>query len=90
MILYEHLGKTKYYAIHIEFQEWSSPHIHLFIWIFNAPDTHNEDAYIEFIEKTINAKLPDHLNDTELFEIIKTYQAHHHSRTWFSLWSIFY
>ena len=55
------LGKTKYYAIYIEFQEKGGPHFHWFIWIFNAPNIENESAYIEFIEKTINAQLPDHL-----------------------------
>ena len=43
--------KTKYYAIRIEFQERGSPHVHSFIWIFNAPNVENEAAYIEFIEK---------------------------------------
>ena len=42
------LGKTKYYAIRIEFQEMGSPHVHSFIWILNAPNTINETAYIEF------------------------------------------
>ena len=32
------LGKTKYYAIRTEFQERGSPHVHSFIWIFNAPN----------------------------------------------------
>ena len=41
----------------------------------------NETAYVEFIEKTISAQLPDHLNDPELFELVKTYQVHTHSRT---------
>ena len=57
------LGKTKYYAIRIEFQERGSPHVHSFIWIFNAPNIQNETAYIEFIEKTINAQLLDHLKE---------------------------
>ena len=43
------LGKTTY-AICVEFQEWGSPHVHLFIWIFNAPNIENEAAHIEFIE----------------------------------------
>ena len=73
------LGKTKYYAIFIEFQEQGSPHVHSFLWIFNA--TNIEAAYIEFIEKTINAQLPNHLSDPELFELVKTYQVHTHSRT---------
>ena len=75
------LGKTKYYAIRIEFQERGSPHVHSFIWIFNAPNIQNETAYIEFIEKTINAQLPDHLKESERFELVKTYQIHAHSRT---------
>ena len=66
--------KTKYYAIRIEFQESGSPHVHSFIWIFNAPNIENEATYIEVIEKTINAQLPDHLNEPELFELVQTYQ----------------
>ena len=30
----------------------------------------------------MNAQFPDHLNDPELFELVKTYQAHTPSRTW--------
>ena len=68
------LGKTKYYAIRIEFRERGG------IWIFNAPDIENEVVYTDFIEKTINAQLPDHLYNLELFELVKTYQVHVHSR----------
>ena len=75
------MGKIKYYAIRIEFQERGSPHVHSFIWIFNAPNIQNETAYVECIEKTINAQLPDRLKDLELFELVKTYQVHAHSRT---------
>ena len=35
-VLYGPLGKTRYYAIHIKFQESGSPYVHSFIWIFNA------------------------------------------------------
>ena len=75
------LGKTKYYAICIEFQERGSPHVHSFIWILNPPNIQDEAAYISLIEKTINAQLPDPQNDSELFELVKTYQVHSHSRT---------
>ena len=57
------LGKTKYYAMRIEFKGRGSSKVHSFIWIFNAPNIQNETAYIEFIEKTINAQLPDHLKE---------------------------
>ena len=42
---------------------------------FYSPNTENEVVYIEFIEKTINAQLPDHLNDLQLFNLVKTYQT---------------
>ena len=80
IILNGPLGKTIYYAIFVELQERSSPHVHSFIWIFNAPNTQNQTAYIEIIEKKINAQLPDHLKDLELYELVKTYQVHVHSR----------
>ena len=32
-----------------------------------GPNIENEAACIEFIEKTINALLPDHLNDPGIF-----------------------
>ena len=41
----------------------------------------NEAPYTEFIEKTINAKLPNHLNSLELLELVETYQVHARSRT---------
>ena len=75
------MGKAKYYAIRTEFQERGSPHIHPFIWIFNATNIQNEDAHIEFIEKTIHSHLRDHLNNPELFELVKTYQVHAESKT---------
>ena len=46
-----------------------------------TPNIQNEADYIDFIEKTINAQLPNHLNDPELFELVKTYQVHLQSRT---------
>ena len=64
------LGKTKYYAIGIEFQEGGSPHVYSFIWIFNAPNIENQSVYIELIQKTINAQLPNHLKDLQLFELV--------------------
>ena len=62
--------QKKYYALHIEFQEKGSPHFHSFIWIFNAPHIEREAAYIEFLEKTINAQFPDHFTDPQFFQLI--------------------
>ena len=75
------LGKTKYYALQVEFQERGSPHVHAFIWILNAPKVGNETEYIAFIEKSVSANLPDPVEQPELFELLKLYQSHSHSRT---------
>ena len=74
------MSKAKY-AVRIEFQEKSSPHVHSFILILNTPNIHNEATYIKFIKQTINAQLLDPLNDPEIFELVKTYQVHAHSET---------
>ena len=63
---------AKHYALRTGFQERGSPHVHSFIWIFNAPNIENEVAYIESIEKTINAQFPDLFTDPELFQLITT------------------
>ena len=34
-----------------------------------------------FFEKTVNAQFPCHLNDSENFELVKTYQVHAHLKT---------
>ena len=68
------LGKTKYYALRIEFQERGSLHVHSFIWIVNAANIQDEEAYIQFVENTINAQLPDVYDQPELFHLVKTYQ----------------
>ena len=72
----------KYHAICFEFQNRGSPHVHSFIWNFNARNIQNETAYIEYIEKTINTQLPDHLKDPELLELLKVYQVIAYSGTY--------
>ena len=77
------LGKTEFYAYRVEFQVRGSPHIHSFLWIKDAPKLNfeNEQEYIDFIEKTVSAKLPDPTEQPELYNFVKTYQIHGHSRT---------
>lgn len=37
------LGKVKYYALHIEFQERRSLHVHSYVWVFNAPSINDKE-----------------------------------------------
>ena len=78
------LGKTKYYAIRVEFQVRGSPHIHSFIWVENAPKLTEEniEEYTRWVYNIISVQLPDHDVNPKLHNCIKTYQIHRHSKTW--------
>ena len=82
-IIDEPLGKSKYYTIRVEFQIHGSPHIHSFIWIVNAPklSSENIDEYTAWLDGLIKADLPNPETDNSLFELVKTYQIHRHSKS---------
>ena len=75
------LGKTKHYALCVEFQERGSPHVHAFVWILDSPKISDETKYKYFLGETISALLPHPECEPELFELVKLYQIHSHSRT---------
>ena len=77
------LGNSKYYAIRVEFQISGSPHINSFIWIVNAPklSSENIDEYTAWLDGLIKADLPNPETDNSLFELVKTYQIHRHSKS---------
>ena len=77
------LGKVKYYAIRVEFQVRGSPHIHSFLWVLGAPKLTKEtkDEYIRYADQVIKANLPDPEHDFDLFNLVRTYQIHSHSRS---------
>ena len=76
------LGKSKYYAIRVEFQVRGSPHIHSFIWILIAPKLNKEskEEYIQWVD-SIRADIPDPIKEKQLFELVKTFKLHRHSKT---------
>ena len=77
------IGKIVYYALCIEFQMRGSPHLHALIWTSDCPDLMNDtkDAYIDYINQHVQAYLPDKETDPQLYDLVKTYQTHNHSRT---------
>ena len=77
------LGKTIYFAIRVEFQQRGSPHIHSFLWILNAPFLSSDTipAYKVFVDSVIKASLPENDEDPELFNLVKTYQIHTHTKS---------
>ena len=74
------LGKTKYYAIRVEFQVRGSPHVHCFLWVANAPvlTLKNKEEYEGFVDQIVNAFLPDRNENPELHDLVKLYQLHRH------------
>ena len=77
------LGETQYYAIRVEFQVRGSPHIHSSIWILNAPKLTkvNINDYRKWVDSVIRSEIPDRNNGPALFEVVKAYQTHRHSKT---------
>ena len=77
------VGKIVYYALRIEFQMRGSPHLHALIWTSDCPDLTNDtkDAYIDCIDQHVQAYLPDKETDPQLYDLVKTYQTHNHSKT---------
>ncbi|CAB3995694.1 Hypothetical predicted protein [Paramuricea clavata] len=77
------IGKITYYALRIEFQMRGSPHLHALIWTSDCPKlaTETKGSYIEFIDKNVQANLPDEHAEPELHQLVKMYQKHNHSKT---------
>ena len=77
------IGKIVYYALRIEFQMRGSPHLHALIWTSDCPKLtdDNKQAYIDYIDKHVQAYLPSEEDDPELHNLVKTYQKHTHSRS---------
>ena len=73
------IGKIVYYALRIEFQMRGSPHLHALIWTDDCPKLTHEtkQEYIDYVQ----AYLADRDTDPELYELVKKYQTHSHSKT---------
>ena len=72
-----------YYALRIEFQMRGSPHLHTLIWAEDCPKLASEtkEACIEFIDKHVQAYLPNKEDNPELHDLVNFYQKHAHSKT---------
>ena len=77
------LGKTEYYAIRLEFQVSGSPLINSFIWFLNALKLtlENIQKCTSWVDGIITAYFPNAQLTPELYDLVKSYQIHHHSKT---------
>ena len=76
------LGKVEYYDIREEFQFLGSPHIHRFLWVLNAPTFAEKilNEYFEFLDSVVCGNLPLEEEDQHLYQLVKTFQIHCHSK----------
>ena len=60
-----------------------SPHLHALIWTSDCPKLtpESKDAYVEFIDKHVQANLPNKNYEPDTYEMVKMYQKHNHSKT---------
>ena len=76
------LGKTQYYATRVEFQVRGSPHIHCFLWTKDVPLMNGDkEAYIQHIDSKISAVLPSESENKKMFDLVRVFQLHRHSKT---------
>ena len=87
--MYYPFGKTQDCTIQVEFQVRGRSHIRSFILNLNSTKLTNLniDEYISWVGNIIRSGLPDPLSEPALFELVKTYQIHRHSRTCRKYWS---
>ena len=74
----EPIGKLLDYFYRVEFQQRGSPHIHMRVWIENAPtlETNSEREIVQFVDKYLTCN-----TDNEKTANLVGLQSHKHSRT---------
>ena len=74
----EPIGKLRDFFYRVEFQQRGSPHIHMLVWIENAPtlEKSSEEEIVKFVDKYLTCSV----NDAETAHLVEL-QTHKHSRT---------
>ena len=74
----EPIGKLIDYFYRVEFQQRGSPHIHMLVWIENAPtlETNSEVEIVKFVDKYLTCN-----TDNEKTANLVGLQSHKHSKT---------
>ncbi|XP_078786332.1 uncharacterized protein LOC144981283 isoform X1 [Oryzias latipes] len=81
------LGKVIDFFYRVEFQHRGSPHIHMMLWIDQAPqvEVNSDQTVCDFVDRYISAQLPDPNTQPELYKKVTEVQKHsrNHTRTCF-------
>jgi hypothetical protein len=76
------IGEVEDYYYRTEFQQRGWPHIHMVVWVKNAPKLNEdpEEEVISFIDKYISCEVPPEV-DAELREVVTSVQTHSKNHT---------
>ncbi|CAB3983616.1 ATP-dependent DNA helicase PIF1 [Paramuricea clavata] len=74
------IGKIKDWFYRVEYQQRGSPHIHMLIWLENAPvfGVDKDEDVVAYIDSIITCRKPN--SDPELLDLVNR-QTHRHSHT---------
>ena len=74
----EPIGKLRDFFYRVEFQQRGSPHIHMLVWIDNAPslEKNSEEEIVQFVDKYLTCSV----NVEETAHLVEL-QTHKHSKT---------
>jgi hypothetical protein len=74
------LGEVEHYFWRLEYQARGAPHIHMKLWVKDAPilgeDGVTEAMVLEFIEKHVTCAMPRPEVNKALYEAVKKFQVH--------------
>jgi hypothetical protein len=76
------IGQVEDYYYRTEFQQRGWPHIHMILWVKDAPklDKDSDKSITDFVDKYISCDLPPESNE-ELHEIVTSVQVHSKGHT---------
>ena len=79
----EPIGKVEDYFYRTEFQQRGWPHIHMIVWVKDAPklDVNTDDEIVKFVDDKITCAMPSPETDPELYEILSSVQMHSKNHT---------
>ena len=78
------LGEVTDYFARVEFQNRGSPHLHIFLWIKNAPNIatlEGRKVFPQFIDQYVSTQIPNKEKDVLMNTLVSTLQVHHHTTT---------
>ena len=74
----EPIGKLRDFFYRVEFQQRGSPHIHMLVWIDNAPslEKNSEEEIVQFVDRYLTCSV----NDEETAHLVEL-KTHKHSKS---------